>query len=135
MAKVEVAGMWELGWSAPITESVLWEYAMREFGVERLNMTPVSGISKKWVFEYQNMDSLLSDRSHLEPVFVDENAQMELREFEHPQNALYVFGKGSYSPFSAMARNHQSVKIKSSKPGLMWPHQTLAVVLYDRASR
>jgi len=132
---IEAAGLWELGWSAPITEAVLWEYVMREFGVERLNMAPVSGIDKRWIYEYENVELLLNDRSHLTPVFVDENATTELLEFDHPNDALYLFGKGTYSPFSAMAEEHLSLKIKSTKPGLMWPHQALAVVMYDRVSR
>lgn len=132
---IEVGGLWELGWSAPITESEHWEYAMREFGIERINMVPVSGINKRWVFEYDHIEEMLADRSHLTPVFVDENATTELRDFEHPTNAIYIFGKGTYSPFSSAAENHTSLKINSIKPGLMWPHQALAVVMYDRVSR
>ena len=135
MAEIEVAGLWELGWSAPMTEATLWEYAMREFGVERLNMTPVSGVDKRWIHEYENTEAILADRSHLTPVFVDENAPTELREFEHPQDVLYLFGKGTFSPFSTMAEGHLSIKIDSVKGGLMWPHQALAIVLYDRMSR
>jgi len=135
MAEIEVAGLWEMGWSAPVTESVLWEYAMREFGISRLNMTPVSGIKKRWVFEYPSIEEILQDRDGLTPVFVDENAQTELRDFVHPSNALYVFGKGTYSPFSKMAEGHKSVKIGTPIPGLMWPHQALVVVMYDRAKR
>lgn len=129
---IEVAGLWELGWSAPITESIQWEYAMREFGIERLNMTPVSGINKHWIYEYKDVESIISDRSHLTPVFVDENASVELTDFKHPEEALYVFGKGTYSPFTSMIEGELSIKINSVKPGLMWPHQALAVVMYDR---
>ena len=129
---VEVAGIWELGWSAPITEIDLWDMVLRSFGVERLNMTPVSGINTKWVYEYAEMDDLLLDRSELTPVFIDEKAGTELRDFDHPENALYVLGKVSYSPFNRMAENHLSVRIDCKKPGMFMPHQALAIVLRDR---
>lgn len=129
---VEVAGHWERGWSAPLTEVTQWQMVMRSFGVERLNMTPVSGIDKRWVHEYPTLIDLLADRSHLTPVCVDEKSNVELAEFEHPQEALYVFGKARYSPFSDMAKDYLSVRIDAEVPGMMWPHQALAVVLYDR---
>jgi hypothetical protein len=132
--RVEVAGHWELGWSAPLTEAIQWEMVMREFGVERLNMTPISGIDARWVTEYPSMEELLADRP-LTPVFVDEGARCTLETFEHPDEALYVFGKGTYSPFSAMAKDHLSVRIETVKPGMMWPHQALAIIMYDRSRR
>jgi hypothetical protein len=127
---VEVAGIWEQGWSVPITESNQWEVVLREFGVERLNMTPASGIVRSWVHEYPSIEELLEDRKHLSTVFVDESAEVELSEFEHPKDALYVFGRVSYSPLGVT--EGESLKIGTPKPGMMWPHQALAVVLYDR---
>lgn len=132
---VEVAGLWELGWSAPLTEVTQWEMVMREFGVDRLNMAPVSGISKRWVSEYPSINELLADRDHLTQVFVDENGGCELGDFLHPDDALYVFGKGTYSPFSALAKDSLSVRIGSVTPGMMWPHQAAAIVLYDRGNQ
>ena len=126
---IEVAGVWEQGWSVPITEADQWEVVLREFGVARLNMTPVSGIVRSWTYEYPSIEELLEDRSHLAPVFVDEHSDVELGEFQHPQDALYVFGRVSYSPWRGEG---QSLKIPTEKPGMLWPHQALAIVLYDR---
>lgn len=132
---VEIAGLWELGYSAPLSESVQWELLLREFGVERLNMTPVSGIDARWIYEYPTLDELMSDRSHLTPVFVDECGGVELQDFKHPEDALYVFGKLTYSPFNNLAQSHLSVRIDSPKPGMMFPHQAAALVLYNRFSK
>lgn len=129
---IEVAGIWELGWSAPITEYTQWEMVMREFGIERLNMAPVSGIKKRLVEEHRTVEDILDAKPQLTPVFVDENGEVALHEFEHPDNALYVFGKVTYSPFSAMAKKHRSIRIETPKPGMLMPHQALAVVMYDR---
>ncbi len=129
---IEAAGIWEQGWSVPLTESDQWEVVLREFGLERLNMTPVTGIVRSWIHEYPSIEALLEDRSHLDIVFVDESAEVELTEFQHPENALYVFGRSSYSPFR---EGYQSVKIQTEKPGMLWPHQAFAIVLYDRGLR
>lgn len=128
---IELAGTWELGWSAPVTEYEQWWAVMRSFDVTRLNMTPVSGINKRWVHEYASYEGLLEDRD-LAPVFVDENAEVELKDFEHPDNAVYCFGKASYSPFTAMSAGGVSVRIRAPGSGMFWPHQAAAVVLYDR---
>jgi hypothetical protein len=127
---VEVAGLWERDWLAPLTEAELWVTAMREFGCERLNMTPVSGLHNKWIAEYPTLGHLLDDRAHLTPVLVDENGETELADFEHPDDVLYIFGKCTYSPL-ALAKG-MSVRIDSKLPGMMWPHQAMSVVLYDR---
>jgi len=131
-ANIEIAGMWELGWNTPIKEVDLWEMAMREFAVQRLNMAPISGICCKWLHEYQSLHEILEDRSQLTPVFVDEKGAVEISDFSHPENALYVFGKGNWSPFNNLAKNHLSVRIDSDLPGMLWPHQALALVLYFR---
>lgn len=134
---IEVAGMWELAWNTPIKECELWDYALREFGLRHLNMTPISGIFAKWIDEYESLEEIIEAKTDLTPVFIDEHGEVELREFQHPENVLYILGKGTFSPFSNMAKNYdaQSVRIDSVKPGCLWPHQALALVLYDRSGK
>jgi hypothetical protein len=129
---VEVAGHWELGWSAPITELELWRMAARSFGLSSINMTPISGIAARFVHEYASTDSMIGAFPDLTPVYIDEGGEVELSDFVHPQDALYVFGKATYSPFSARSKKGISVRIDCPKMGLLWPHQAMALVLYDR---
>lgn len=134
---VEVAGIWEVGWNVPLSESVLWEMVLMEFGVERLNMTPISGITTKgnkpWISEYRSLDEVIADKTHLTPVFLNENAETTLQEFEHPEDVLYCFGRTSQTP---VAPDHAvSVRIDNVKPGCLWAHQACAVVLYDRSQK
>jgi len=134
---IEVAGVWEQGWNSPITESTEWEMMLREYGVDTLNMTPVSGIAapwgnKPWLSEYDNMAEVLSDHSHLTPVFVDEAATVDLVDFQHPEDALYVFGRAGYSPYADIGSGHLAVKIVTPCPGCLWAHQACALLLHDR---
>ena len=62
--------------------------------------------------------------------FLNENAEVTLQNFAHPEDALYVFGRATQTP---VAPDHAvSVKIDTIKPGCLWAHQTCAIVLYDR---
>jgi len=132
---IEVAGNWELGWAAPITEIEHWGMAMRSFNVERLTMFPVTGIQCKFLDEYETVEEVLASKPHLTTVFVDENGETELKDFEHPEDALYVFGKANYTPFPTYGQDDLSVRIDCDLMGMLWPHQAMSIVLYDRASK
>lgn len=41
---IKVGGVWELNWNAPLQESWLWTFVLREFGITDWHMTPVTGI-------------------------------------------------------------------------------------------
>ena len=115
-----------------------WEMMLREFGVDTLNMTPVSGIAapwgnKPWLTEHASIEDVVAANSTLTPVFVDENATVELSDFEHPENALYIFGRAGFAP--VIPEGAQSVKIVTPCPGCLWAHQACAVVLLDRFTK
>lgn len=134
MTTVKLAGIWELGWNTPIKEVDLWEYPLQDFGVSQLYMTPVSGIGNHSVTERATMEAVLAENSGLTVVFIDEHATVDLKDFTHPDNALYVFGKASLSAWVAYNRpGDLSVKITTPEAkGLLWPHQAACIVLYDR---
>lgn len=132
---VEIAGNWELGWSAPITEIEHWGMAMRSFDVSRISMFPVTGIHCKFLDEYPSVEDMLAAKTHLTPVFVDECGEVELQDFDHPENALYIFGKANYTPFPTYGQGHLSVRIDCPLKGMMWPHQAMCVVMYDRGNK
>lgn len=132
---IEVLGVWEQGWNYPLMEATDWEMMLREFSVDTLNMTPVSGLdvpwgSKPWLTEYDSVEDAIADKSSLIPVFVDENATTELSDFIHPEDALYVFGRAGYAP--VIPEGAVSVKISTPCPGCLWAYQACAIVLYDR---
>lgn len=131
---IQVAGTWELGWSAPHTEMTQWWSVMRSFEIPMLHMTPVSGLDHKLLREHTSFDEMLDEAGRdLTPVFVHEDGECELRDFVHPDNALYVFGKANFSPFAAYGKGELSVRIDCQKMGMLWPHQALAIVMYDRS--
>lgn len=135
---IAVAGTWDFAWLAPISEYDQWWQICEEFGVTDFNMCPVSGVDRPKVTECVDYAAIFNAHSNYELVFLDENAETELSNFIHPENALYIFGKGTYSPFTGLGMNYpnsHSVKINTVKPGMQWGHQALAIVLYDRSQK
>jgi hypothetical protein len=130
---VKVAGCWELGWTTPIMEYDLWAFPLRDFKVDEYIMCPISGINRE-VTEFKTIEDIISANPDLTPVFLDENGEHKLEDFKHPENALYILGKASYSPFSARAKEGLSVRIEDSE-GLLWPHQAISIVLYNRRGK
>ena len=128
---IKVVGCWELGWSTPIMEFDLWTYPLRDFSVDEFIMTPVSGIDRR-VVELPDIQRAIDDNQFLTPVYVDENGDIGLSKFEHPENALYIFGKANYAPLKVANKKSVSVRIETKESGLLWPHQAACIVLYDR---
>jgi len=129
---IKVAGMWELGWNTPIKEMDLWQYPLQEFGVDELIMAPISGIKAK-VIEVATIKDAITDNPGLTPVFCHELGDVEIKDFAHPENALYIFGRANYSPFNNIAGGDLSIRIATKlNKGMLWPHQAASIILYDR---
>ena len=133
---IKVVGVWELGWNTPIKELDLWEYPLCEYGVDHVHMSPISGIRSDFVTEHHDLSLFLdSERELKNPIiFADERGTEILDDFVHPENAVYVFGKGSFRPMvSYFKPGDISVRIVTPRnSGLLWPHQAATILLHDR---
>jgi hypothetical protein len=127
---VVVAGIWESGWNTPIKEFDLWHYPLRDFGVDELAMTPVSGIATNKVREFHSVEDIIQ-HYELPVVICSEKGEVELGEFEHPKDALYLFNRTSGG---VLPGNHDySIRIETKQnKGLLWGHQAASIILYDR---
>lgn len=141
MHNVKVAGIWELNWNSPLVESWQWTFPLREFEVGDWAMSPVTGIKHNGshagleLEEYdsiKNMVNTFADDTYTR-VFIDENGATPLEEFVHPEKAVYFFGNAGRTPAEYKTENDVSVKIATpANAGVLWPHQCLVTVLYDR---
>jgi len=132
---VKVAGVWELGWNTPILEHDLWEFPLREFGVDEFIMTPITGI-KKEVTEFNNIQEVIDANSDLTVILVDERGDETLESFEHPENVLYICGRASTSPYQSFKSEYRSLRIETPlNKGMIWPHQAMNIILYDRMKK
>jgi hypothetical protein len=136
---VKVAGMWEQGWNTPFLEHDLWEYPLRDFEVDEFYMMPISGIDKP-VTEVKEMKEVIEANPDLTVVWVDETAEVPLSDFVHPKNALYILGRTTSRPMVGLKKDGDLTVRVETKPdhscsGLLWAHQAIAIVLYDRLKK
>lgn len=116
-----------------------WLYPLQEFGVDGWYMSPVSGIAKSpKLTEVADLQEAIDANPDLTVVWVEEFGETPLRDFKHPENALYITGRTSLSPIkSGMSKQeHKSVRIETVvNGGGLWGHQAIAMVLYDRMTK
>jgi hypothetical protein len=132
---VKVLGHWEIGWDTPWQEYSWWRHPLKEFGVDEFYMIPRTGIQRPGVIEFDHIDEVYNSFPEFTVVFVDESAEDELQDFVHPDDALYVIGKTSYSPYvnREKIQNYKCVKIPSViNQGGFWGNQAISIILYDR---
>jgi hypothetical protein len=140
---VKVAGIWEQSWNIPLSESHMWTFPLREFNVMDWAMCPITGIThnesrtKMKLTEYETIKEMVDEFSEdYVRVFVSEKGETTLDKFEHPENAIYFFGNVGRSPIERKREGDLSVRLQTyANNGVMWPHQILAVVLYDRQTK
>jgi len=144
MTAPTVIGSWELGYSAPLTESYLWAWPLREFEVTDWRMWPISGIrcpeQRVTLTEYPTINDALEgvkSRIFLEPrntSYPFPSESIWLPDFEHPEEAVYVFGSNHFNPTIARVRPEDVVVTMPTveNSGVLWSHQVMVSVLYDR---
>lgn len=134
---IKVAGVWDFGWNTPIKEMELWEYPLKDYGVDEFIMSPVSGISNIYVTEVADLGLYINDHRNngYTVVFLDEKASTTLENFVHPSdNVLYVFGKAAFSAMTAYGQPADTALkiVTPNNMGNLWPHQAAVLVLNDR---
>lgn len=141
---VVIAGHWEIGYNSPIIEHYQWALPLRDFGVSEWAMCPVSGIanteeSRLPFREFKDYNEMLGAYSDLPRVFLEPRGPHNketvwLHDFEHPTDALYVFGSAHFNPTLQHVREGDTVvTIKTMEDkGVLWSSQALVITLYDR---
>lgn len=142
---IKVAGHWEFGFNTPYNEAYYWSMPMRDFKIKDWLMVPVTGIRNQEersvdLTEFDSYDSLLEYCGDIKRVFLEPRTEHQnpdtiwLHDYTHPEECVYVFGSAHYNPTVFHAREGDDVvSIKTEiDSGLLWSHQCLPIVLYDR---
>jgi hypothetical protein len=131
---VVVASIWEYGWNTPIKEFDLWHYPLKDFGVDELAMTPVSGIRlNNKVKEFDSVEELVKHYG-LPVIICTEYGDTDLKDFEHPKDALYLFNRTSGGELPVSPDYTLRISTQLNK-GLLWGHQAASIILYDRFTK
>jgi len=127
---VIVAGIWEQGWFDFKTELNLWYFPLKDFGVDEFAMTPISGLNNNRVEEFHSVGDIIQ-YYNLPVILCTENGNSTLEEFEHPEDALYLFNRTSGGVIIEQPDYSLRIKSKLNK-GMLWGHQAASIILYDR---
>lgn len=142
-----VVGHWEQSYLAPLTEAPFWAWPLRDFGVTEWWMHPISGIrnieSKIHLHERNDLRECLAELADRPFVFVEPpNTSFPitmdpewLADFDHPDDAVYVFGSAHFNPMAQLydpERDRHLAMETVGNRGVLWPHQVAVTVLRDR---
>lgn len=130
---IKVCGSWELGWDTPIKEHDRWCFGLQDFGVDEWIMYPITGIRSEYVTEFETLEEVIAANPTMTPVFVVENGEIESKDFNPPENPLYILGKASSNPWAGKYANELSVRIDTPfQKGGLWADQAIFIILRDR---
>jgi len=143
---IKVAGNWELSWNTPIKEAELWNLLLHEYKISDWYMWPVSGIRLLRthtvnLHERHTFKDILAENEDLIHVYFEpynptqqKEQGIDLREFEHPKDVLYIFGSSHFNPVGGNKKDGDSLVVVPTicNGGNLWPHQCLAICFYDR---
>lgn len=105
----------EDGWFGPRSDFALWDQLTRAFGVELQ-------IVRRWD------EAVVPEGSVV--VLLDEAGETELAEYEHPRDAVYVFGNSGFDRFQVTGAD-EVVRIETPEPIPMFGVTAAALVLAD----
>jgi len=133
---IALATIWELGWNTPLFEFDLWRFLVPEFQVDGgLWVTPVSGIVAPAdfpLYERATVPAILEELGVI-GVFLDQDGDIPLDEFEHPASCVYLTGATSYPILPYKRQGDVSVRVRTpAGAGGPWSHQIACLALYDR---
>lgn len=128
---IVVASIWETGWNTPIKEFDLWYYPLKDFGVDEIAFTPVSGIHiNNKAKEFDSVKAMV-EHYNLPIIVCTEFGDTNLNDFKHPKDALYLFNRTSGGNLPVKSDYSLKIETKLNK-GMLWGHQAASIILYDR---
>ena len=142
---IKVVGYWDIWFQRKENEyDISWRFMLKHFGVDEAILIPnyntVSKIpidySEVPLIEMNGISEVLSQNQNFTPIIIDERGTTSLRDFVHPENVLYIFGRTGHNPLDELNWSGQSVFIESVEAhkgsAFLHPNQACSIVLYDR---
>jgi len=138
---VTVIARWETGWfgfdRGLLTEYSIWEQAFISYGVDRAIFVPK--LMNSTLEQHDTLEEALAQVSG-KKVFLEKPERAEkigrnpvyLRDFQHPADAVYIFGNTSTDNSSWVRENDILLSVDIPYDGDMFGLTVVGIVLYDR---
>lgn len=136
---VTVLGLWEHDWmDAERTERRLWKQTIQAFAVDQWCMAPVRGGPFTSPIQYTSTEEMLA--SHPGPkTFLIPSTTLKgassLKNYEHPENAIYVFGNVPDNLVRYVTDADDVVNIETPVGAALFAVAAMSMVLYDRHAK
>ena len=139
--------IWDRGWFVPQIEYNMWMDLAIAYNVDLVIMIPDLKFSTKNSIGFESYDSIenaLSSHPELTKVFLEpkdiadnNNVPSEsLTTFDHPKDALYIFGNSAVSNIGFVdVNNDKVVYVPTINQHQIWSIQVASIVLYDRSKK
>jgi hypothetical protein len=111
-----------------------YDFTAKAFGIDDIHTVDLDGtctVDPPNLFG--SLEEILKKFSDLEPVYISERGGTDLKEFVHPEKALYITGPnytGMRIPDGAKVVSIKASSLYPSSP--LWAHVALGIVLSDR---
>lgn len=129
---ITLVSLWESGWLDQSVEAFMWRQLVEAFGVDRLIFCPEALERRKRPEQFPDLDAALADTEGT-PVYLIPQHGQALQLFEHPEDAVYIFGNACQSNINNARRDGTIiVQVPTPKPVDFFAVNAAAMVLYDR---
>lgn len=82
---------------------------------------------------FGTLEEVLDKFKHVTPVYISEKAKVDLENFGHPKDALYIVGP-NYTGYD-VPEEALGVRMDVEKKVPLWAHVALGIVLMDRVHK
>lgn len=134
---ITILGLWETVWMGPRTERRVWQQTMYSFKVDRWAMTALKDAqTAPWTYPvpFEDVGEMLAAYPGKKTFLMcpDRMESQDLIEYEHPEDAIYVFGNNAQNLVKFVSDEDDVVTINTPWDGTLFAHCAAPIVLYDR---
>lgn len=137
---IAVLGLWEKDWmDHERTERRIWKQTIQAYNVDRWCMAVAPPGQFTSPIQYAHIDDMFNAPEHQGVrTFLVAPRTMEgtpLQNYEHPQDAIYVFGDAADNLVRFIRPQDHVVSIFTPSQAAMFAHAVVGTVLFDRARK
>jgi hypothetical protein len=128
---ITLVGTWEHGWLDPEVESFMWKQLIKAYQVDRVIFSPTKLKQRSYPEQAETMEDSLN-MSTGKRVFLIPGQGESLVNYNHPNDAVYIFGNAMKSNQDLVTKDDDVVNIPTPDDIDFFAINAVAITLYDR---
>ncbi len=127
---ITIVSLWEHGWLDPGIEAFMWKQLTKAYDVDQVIFSPKRLEQRNFPVQADSIEEAI-DLAQGEPVFLIPGEGEDLTTFNHPKDAIYIFGNAMQGNHS-ISKDQTQVHISTPRDMDFFAINAAAIVLYDR---